>query len=466
MRNKREGGAIENAPPASATALGDGARAVAAFVAGLDYEDLPAAVVAQAQRCLLDLTAAAIGGHGTRLGRIVRDHVARHYGTVSGARLMFDGRTVVPAWAAMANATMIDGFDSHDGHPLTKGHAGVAVLPALLALAAGRQIPGKEVLTALTLGYEVAIRAGIATHRTCCDYHTSGSWNALGVAAVAARLLRFDAETLRQALGIAEYNGPRSQMMRCIDHPTMLKDGSGWGAMVGLEAALLAADGFTGAPALVIESAEVGDLWADLGRRWRMLELYFKPYPVCRWAHPAIEAALTLRRTHELDPAAVSGIEIASFHEAVRLSTSRPRTTEEAQYSLAFPVAAALARDGLGPADIDNEALADPKILRLVDATRLTERAEYNARFPAERLADVVLVLADGRRLASPPTATRGDPGSPLSDGELHEKYRALAEPALGSTRSSAIAEAIHDLGKSDAELAPFLDLLMDPVAG
>ena len=312
----------------------------------LRYEDLPAAVVAQAKRCVLDLVAAAIGGHGTRLGRIIRDHVAGHYAAAGGARLMFDGRAAVPAWAAMANATMIDGFDSHDGHPLTKGHAGVAVLPALLALTSGGAVTGSEALTALIIGYEVAVRAGIATHRTCCDYHTSGSWNALGVAAVAARLQHFDPEILRQALGIAEYNGPRSQMMRCIDHPTMLKDGSGWGTMVGIEAAFLAADGFTGAPALVIEGADVADLWADLGQRWRMLELYFKPYPVCRWAHPAIEAVLTLRRVHDINPADVTGIEIASFHEAVRLNANRPRSTEEAQYSLAFAVAAALARDG------------------------------------------------------------------------------------------------------------------------
>lgn len=465
MQSSLRGGAPQTLSPDSATTPADGASVVAAFVRDLRYEDLPAAVVAQAKRCLLDLVAAAIGGHGTRLGRIIRDHVAGHYTSTGGARLMFDGRPAVPAWAAMANATMIDGFDSHDGHPLTKGHAGVAVLPALLALAPNGAVKGSEALAALVLGYEVAIRAGIATHRTCCDYHTSGSWNALGVAAVAARLRCFDPETLRQALGIAEYNGPRSQMMRCIDHPTMLKDGSGWGAMVGIEAALLAADGFTGAPALVIEGADVADLWADLGQRWRMLELYFKPYPVCRWAHPAIEAVLTLRRTHGLDPAQVTGIEIASFHEAIRLNANRPRSTEEAQYSLAFSVAASLARDGLGPADIDNQALADPHILRLVDATRLVERAEYNARFPVERLADVVLIIADGRRLTSRTTPTRGDPDSAMSDEELHEKYRALAEPALGRTRSISIVDAIHNLDRPNTDLVQLLNLLSAPAA-
>src|SRR5215475_6009108 len=135
-------------------------------------------------------------------------------------------------------------------------------------------ISGAELLTALVIGYEVAIRAGIATHRSAPDYHTSGSWNALGVVAVGTRLLGLDAAAMRHGLGIAEYHGPRSQMMRCIDFPTMLKDGSGWGAMCGLSAAYLAADGFTGAPALVIESDAVEALWADLGQRWRILELY------------------------------------------------------------------------------------------------------------------------------------------------------------------------------------------------
>jgi len=62
-------------------------------------------------------------------------------------------------------------------------------------------------------------------------------------------------------------------MMRCIDHPTMVKDGSGWGAFAGVSAAYLAADGFTGAPAITIEAGGAAEPWSDLGRRWRILEL-------------------------------------------------------------------------------------------------------------------------------------------------------------------------------------------------
>ena len=152
--------------------------------------------------------------------------------------------------AAFANAATIDGFDAHDGHPLTKGHAGCGCFAALLAFAGdGLALSGSEALGHLLLGYEVAIRAGIALHATAAEYHTTGAWVSIATASIGARMLGLDKASLREAIGIAEYHGPRSQMMRCIDFPTMVKDGSGWGAMAGVMAAHLAREGFTGAPA-------------------------------------------------------------------------------------------------------------------------------------------------------------------------------------------------------------------------
>ena len=193
----------------------------------------------------------------------------------------------------------IDGFDAHDGHPLTKGHAGCGSLAALIAFAGdGSGLTGAEALGHLVCGYEVAIRAGIALHATASDYHTTGAWVCIAAAGIGARMLDLDAAATREAIGIAEYYGPRSQMMRCIDHPTMVKDGSGWGAMAGVTSAVLAREGFTGAPAVSVEGEDVSEFWSDLGMRWRINEQYFKPYPVCRWAQPAMEAATQLRRDH------------------------------------------------------------------------------------------------------------------------------------------------------------------------
>ncbi|MDX1605559.1 MAG: MmgE/PrpD family protein [Candidatus Competibacterales bacterium] len=425
------------------------------FIHELDHDQLPAEVVHQTRRCLLDLIGVAAAGSRTWLSRIIRDHAAGQFGAGDRpARLIFDGRPVSPAGAALAGGMTIDAFDAHDGHALTKGHAGAALLPALLALHEIAPLAsGRDFLAALAMGYEVAIRAGIALHRSAADYHTSGAWSALGCAALGARLLGLDRTRTREALGIAEYHGPRSPMMRCIDHPTMVKDGSGWGAMTGISAALLAADGFTGAPADTVEHPDLADLWADLGERWRILDLYFKPYPVCRWAQPAVTAARELKAAHRIDPQAIATIEVRSFHQACRLAVRRPADTEQAQYSLPFPVAAALRHDRLGAAEIDGDALHDPRTLRLSEAMTLHEDDDYNARFPAERWARVRIRLHSGEWLTSAPTTAPGDPDRPLSDEELLEKFRVSTAP-FADARFRATAKQYMQLGDEATALA------------
>src|SRR5262245_61794353 len=103
---------------------------------GLKFEDLPDDVVKQARRCLLDLIGTAAAGYTTDTSRIIRNHAIRFFaaGDGNGARILLDGRRAGVPGAAMAGGMMIDSMDSHDGHVLTKGHAGVAVFPAILAL--------------------------------------------------------------------------------------------------------------------------------------------------------------------------------------------------------------------------------------------------------------------------------------------------------------------------------------------
>src|SRR3546814_8311570 len=117
---------------------------------------------------------------------------------------------------------------------------------------------------------------------------------------------------------------------------------------------------------------------------------------------------------------------VHSFAEAVRLATRRPATTDEAQYSLPFPVAAALVHGRLGVAEIDGAGLADPRVLALSEAMALVEDQAYSKLFPAERWADAVIELHDGRVLASRPCQARGDPEAPFSDAELLQKFHPL----------------------------------------
>jgi 2-methylcitrate dehydratase PrpD len=446
---------------------------VPAFVRGLSFDRLPDEVVASARRSLLDLIGVAAAGSRTRAAAIAGAYAATQLcGSDRSARILFDGRRAGLAGAAFAGATAIDALDGHDGHPLIKGHAGAALLPALLALVDGAlpgepasELDGREFLACLVLGYEIATRAGIALHASVSDFHCSGAFNALGCAAIAARLLGFDDARTRDALGAAEYFGPRGQILRVCNSPTMVKDGSGWGAQVGMTAALLARDGFTGAPALTVERQDVARFWNDLGTRWRIREQYFKAYPVCRWAQPAVEAALVLQREHGFAADEIATISVESFREAVELGSqcSMPRTTDEAQYSLSFPVAAALVFGVIGAREVDAFGLGDARIARLVDATEAVEDAGFSRRFPAERWARVRIALADGRRLASKPAQARGSAENPLTDGELRQKYRSLAEPVLGPARTARIEGSVDTLAGDRGALRNLLEEILQP---
>lgn len=422
------------------------------FLHDVSFDELPDAVVRRAKLYLLDLLGVAAGGRQTRLSQIAHGFAARQLGCQSGgARLLFDDRTASPAGAAFAGASTIDSFDAHDGHALTKGHAGVALLPALLAVAdSGAPVQGQDFLTSLVMGYEIATRAGMALHSSVPEYHTSGAWNALGCAAIVARILGLSAEATRHALGTAEYYGPRSQMMRAIDHPTMVKDGSAWGALAGVSAAYLAADGFTGAPAVTVEADTLAPIWSDLGQRWRILEQYVKPYPVCRWAQPAVEAASKLRRQHDIRAERIGRVRIETFDHAVRLGNRLPRTTEEAQYAIGFPVAAFLVNGQIGAAEISDAGLRSPQIAALCQKIELQANPAFSARFPAERIAVVTIEQADGTVWTSEPTSARGDPDQPLPEAEIVGKFRQLTE-ILTQERRMDIERAVAELPQSDS---------------
>jgi 2-methylcitrate dehydratase PrpD len=440
---------------------------VARFTRDLDHGRIPPAVRDFARLLLLDLVGVAIAGTRVDAGRIARDFAVEHWAagpSAPSARLLFDGRRASLPGAAYALATQFDNLDAHDGWQPSKGHAGAALMPALVAFAeALPRLSGREALTALVIGYEIAYRSAWALHATATDYHTSGAWNALGCAAIGARLAGLSDEAYRHALGIAEFHAPRSQMLREIANPTMLHDGTGWGAPTGVSAVLLAVKGFTGAPAALVEFEDARFAWQDLGTRWITVEQYIKPYPVCRWAHAPIDCALALRAAHKLTPDDVAGIEIRTFLYATQLWNDVPASSPVAQYALAWPVAAALARGRVTVEEILPESFADPVIRRLVRATRVFVDAGCEAAYPGRRLASVTLVGRDGRRYESGVREASGGPVPPPSEADVIAKFRAFSAPVVGAERTAAIERAVMALDEEGGDFKRLVDLLAPP---
>lgn len=440
---------------------------VADFTLTRAASDMPESALEAAALMMLDTMGILIASGPMQAGVIARDTAALLYASTDpsyGARMLFDGRTVSMAGAAYAAATQTDNLDGHDGYNPTKGHIGVVVLPALAALAEHcPNLTGPEALAAVVAGYEVAGRAGLSLHASVSDYHTSGAWNALGVVAMAARLRGLSADQMRQAMGIAEYHGPRSQMMREIANPTMLHDGSGWGAMVGLSAAVLAERGFTGAPAITIEAEEVTPYWNDLGTFWQVEHQYVKPYPICRWAHAAIDGVRAVMIAHDLTSAQIEALHINSFHQAACLFAGLPETTSQAQYSLPFAVAVQAVYGRIGVEHISGSGLSDPAVANLMSRITVAESEHHSVRFPEGRWADVTIRTTDGRVLKSGDIHARGGPEAPMTRDDVIAKYTQFAAPVLGQDRADRIRQVILGWPDKSARYADLTPLIFDP---
>lgn len=440
--------------------------AIADFVLSEDLE-IPDAALRHCSTLLIDTLGVAAGATVLEVGQIARDHAVEFHAAGSeanAATMLFDGRRVSLTGAAWALGTQIDNLDGHDGYAPCKGHIGAAVVPALMAFAERHpQMTGPQALAAMTMAYELAARAGLSLHATVSDYHTSGAWNALGVAALGCRMEGSTFEQLRHALGIAEYHGPRSQMMREIDNPTMLHDGSGMGALVGSTATLLAMRGFTGAPAVTIEAPEVATFWADLGQHWTVAENYIKPYPSCRWAHAAIDAVRQLMKTEGLTAEQVEHIEVRTFDEAARLFAGVPESTTQAQYSMNFVIATLLKHGHIAPEHIEGAGLSDPEVAALIPRISAVPSDRHNATFPEGRWSDVVVTTRDGRSLASGDVAARGGVDAWMDDGQVEEKFHSFCAGILSEERTRAIWAMRDRLLQPDSHLSELAALALAP---
>jgi 2-methylcitrate dehydratase PrpD len=416
---------------------------VADFVLGLRWLDVPEHVRWQLAWLLLDHAAVCVAGRTAPAARIAADYAsAAHRG--DDATALLDGRRLAMPGAAWANGVLANVLDFDDGHRLTKGHPGAIVLPAALAAVQTVDATAEDLLVAVLVGYEIAIRAGVYQHERMPLYHASASWGALGAAAAVGRLIGLSPMQLGHALGVAEYHAPIALMSRAVADPAMTKDATGWGAFLGVSSAMLAQRGYT---ALTPSFAEEVEL--RLGQRWDVLDVYVKPYACCRWTQPAIEAAIALVHTGSgLDPGRIRTVVIRTFAAAAGLSRRRPTTTEEMQYSLTWPVAVALVEGRFGVAEALYE-LASDAVVAVESATTVEVLPELTAAFPARRFAEVVLELADGSVLRSGRMEAPGEPGSPDWRSVIEGKARSFLAPT-GAIPASPLATRLGGLGAQE----------------
>ena len=388
----------------------DANELTAQFVTETRWETLPAEVQEKARMCLLDNLGATLAGTLTRVSQICADYAQVTWPS-ERATILLHGKSASAVGAAFANAAAANGIDTDDGLQYAWGHGGAQIFPAALAVAEARDLDGARFLAGMVVGYEVAHRFGRCWHDDHDVYQACGSWGSVASAATAANLMDLNADQAWHALGISDYQAPNLPMMRDIDDPAMVKHGIAWGAMTGVTSAELAARGFTGIPSL-LGKEKYRDWTSDIGEnylmvngvRWKM-----KKYACCGWAHAGVEGARELVLEHRIELDDIEQIIVEAFHETARLGTRLPTTTEEAQFNLAWPVAAMLVDGEIGPNQMLERRLSDPQIqnlarrIEIVESEELNELCRLHAKGdPRGRFASIVAIkLKDGREYNS-----------------------------------------------------------------
>ena len=429
------------------------------FILDLRWEDLPAEVQERMRCCLIDLIGALVtGSHSDPFEAGLK--LAEKYYLPGDVPVIGSDKTFSVDGAAAVMGHASNAYDIDDGHNIIRAHPGTSFIGAVLAEAWEKDLSMTEFMTALLAAYEASIRSGVAIMDYYKFAHSSGTFGSVGVAAGVGKIRGYSKEQLNNVLSVAEFNAPLVPGIRSVEYPSMNKDGVPFGVMIGMLALRAAECGFTGNKNL-LEADEYRYLTEDLGRTWRVLELYFKPYPCCRWDHAALAAVLSLREKYGLRPENIVHCEIHTFERATLLSKIVPECADDAQYNIAYPVAAALAHGAFGFAEMQSESFKDPAVLALMPKLSFHVDPEFEAAFPQDRFCRAVIETADGRRLVSDVFEPDGEAKTHPGRDWVSDKFRRMMATLLPEEAREALLTTVFEGNPPVRELVAQINAAM-----
>lgn len=428
---------------------------LAEFVAGLHFSDIPAIVVHEAKRALIDHLGVALAASALpSVDAMVRVAV-RCAGP--GAHTVFGRReTVTMPYAALINgfsAHLLDYDDTFNPGDTTV-HGSAPVWPAIAALAEWTRVTGPQALAAFVAGFETECRLGRAAGDAHYEigWHVTGTVGHVGAAAAAGRVLGLAPAVLNQAMGSA---GTQSAGLKAVYGTDGKPLHAGKAAMDGLLSAIMADEGITsslkivederGFLAVMSNDAAPEKLVEGFGEQWHLLDNGYKAYPSGSLTHPAIDAVLELRAAHGFAPDEVRAVRVRANAKAATVTGKvNPTTGLEAKFSITHGVAVALlARPRLD--HYADESAGDPQIAELRDRVIVVSDGSVG-----KRSALLSVELADGRIFDYEVKDNKGTPGNPLSDADMAEKFVDNATPRLGADGAAELLARCWDLENLD----------------
>ena len=414
---------------------------------------------------LLDWLGCAIAGAATPTGR---------------AMALAAGAGATPfAFTGPQGATAMGGlgslYEMDDVHRTALLHPGPVVMPAVMALS--HEATGAEVLDAILAGYEAMVRLGAVVgpgHYAC--FHNTSTCGGIGAAAAAARLLHLDDRAAVWSMGHAM--SMAGGIWQCRNEPSVTKHlHLAEAARRGVQAALWAQSGLS-APRRILEGPQ--GFFAALARDgrpeallsgsagWRLSEVSFKPWPACRHAHPAIDAALMLR-DEDLTPDRIAAVTVRTFGDAIVFcDRPDPRSEAEAKFSLQHCMAVVLASGRPQLADFAMHRIDDAGLAALRARVAVMADPGFSAVYPAHFGASVDLRLTDGATRSARVADAWGDSERPMNTADVLAKYRALtAHAGLDDRLADDLATATLEIPQPGGpqRLAGLMAMIAFPAA-
>lgn len=393
---------------------------------------------------LLDTLACIAAGLQAREVRASADAFAR----IAPGNFRWPG---CEAGLAASDAAFIGGLaacwdEACEGLARSHGRPGIPAIAASLPIAVARGASLGELLRAVVTGYEVGGRLGEVL-RIRPGMHVDATWSCMAAAAAVARVCGSDAAQTVSAIDLAACQMPASLYLPITRGMNGRNTYLGHSARTGIDCAVAIAAGM-GAPDGALDALH----YVVLGGNGAMPPLapaalslieegYFKPYAAVRHVHYGVRAALDLREQLGNRLAAVESLRLSIYKEALTYCGIRaPRTAIQAQFSLSFGLAAALVIGDLGPQAYLR--LDDPLIRALEARVVLVEDAD---RTQANRRGATLEARVGGMALTATVDAVEGDPGLPMSEAAVQDKFLRYAGAALGTKRAGKLMLAILD---------------------
>jgi len=413
---------------------------LAKHIVDTDYDDIPRDVAAVTKRSLLDgigviLAAGKLGEGCKQFVTLAMEQGGKKESTILG----FDAK--VPAcMAAFANGSMSHALDFEDTHDRALVHPNAAAIPAALAIAESLgNVSGKELMTALALGSDLVARLGLAVKENAVEHgwYMPPILEAFGATAAAGKLLKLDAERIRDAFSLTLCQATCSAELIYSSHSMIRAIRDAFSAKAGLLSALLAQKGITGfqqpfeGRAGLFNNYSRGkwdplSLTNGLGKIFEGAHVSFKPWPSCRGTHAYIEATFQILEEHPLKPVEIKEINLTVNSMNKMLcepleNKKNPATAIEAKFSLPFIVATAIVHGTVTLDHFNPQGLSDPLVLGL--ARKVSYGVDENLSLRQATQGSLRIETQNGRTYSKSSAFPCGHPDNPMSDEAFVSKF-------------------------------------------